>query len=211
MITNSFKQELIKILIDKLLISIILLFVGLYIHYQVEDYKSKQSLIFKLNETRIQKIADVWEQLYLYEKANNDLYYDIQQTVSNKFSAEKIEQNQRAVLIKIELINENFINVLNRNRFWIGEAQYIDLAKYATLLKERSEMRNEVYSALALAVVVGGIVTVLTNPFVGVLATAVSSGIITQTKKDKLISLDTEVEKRKAYVLLVRDKIFSEN
>ncbi len=65
----SLKDELVKVVIDKtllLIVSFVVIFVG---HSKLEEYRSKQSFVNKINEIKVIKIAEIWEAAAEYEVA----------------------------------------------------------------------------------------------------------------------------------------------
>ncbi len=113
--------ELIKIFVDKLLIAIILVGVGYFANHSLEQFKADQSFYGEINKIRVQRIADVWEEVYSFE---------------DRFSA--VSKNKAAIL-KACIDNKNctgletriaeaqapmdiekLTKVVQLNRFWLG-------------------------------------------------------------------------------------------
>lgn len=67
---SSFKEDLIKILVDKLLVGLLLIIVGIWSTNLIERLKSERSFSAELAKIRAEKIAEVWEKVYLYEAAS---------------------------------------------------------------------------------------------------------------------------------------------
>ena len=71
--TESLKEELIKIIIDKFLIAVLILIFGFFINIWLEKYKSYQSLSVHMVKTQAEKIGTVWELMYQYDEYTDDI------------------------------------------------------------------------------------------------------------------------------------------
>lgn len=80
---NRFKREIFKIILDKLLIGVLLVVVGVFANYIVEKYKFEEGFRTELNKTRVARIGEVWVNLYIYE-ASVDNVVDQFRTIVTK-------------------------------------------------------------------------------------------------------------------------------
>jgi hypothetical protein len=92
-----------------------------------------------LNRIRVSKIAEVWEKVYLYEAAVEKIMEIVNieprkpeseptTHVTMKIPPEKdllktYEQNEKS--------HDELLELLNKNRFWLGEDNYSEIKKYA--------------------------------------------------------------------------------
>jgi hypothetical protein len=74
---KAFRRDLIKIIVDKLLITLILTVVGLFAAVIVEKSKSRENFSAEVNKMRVEKIGEVWNKIYLYEAAIEDAHASV--------------------------------------------------------------------------------------------------------------------------------------
>ncbi len=125
----TFKEEIAKLAIDKILLGSI---IGLAIYYgtiQLEEIKADESLKSELNKMRIVKIAEVWEKAADFEMDFYKLYHEVEsEKVSMIIDNEKITEEEiyKREKIKpyIKLVGESraeFLMVIHKNSFYLGD------------------------------------------------------------------------------------------
>lgn len=139
----SLRDELIKILVEKLFLALILAAFGFYLNRLLEEFRSRLSFSTELNKVRVNKIADVWEKLYEFEQCA-----ELSQTVGLG-SRDRFQK----------LFDELHL-LMQRNRFWIGEEAYDRINSYKVLLKNLTEVQDEAKAASLRAQVDGARQTV---------------------------------------------------
>lgn len=95
---EKLKHDLIKIVIDKLLIAFILILFGFIGNLFLEKQKSINSLSSHANQIRLEKISEIWEAVYLLYKYE-DKFKKVSVIYNDKY--EKYKKNN----MKIRLIN----------------------------------------------------------------------------------------------------------
>ncbi len=137
---DQLKKELLKILVDRLLIGCLLVFAGLFANYLIEKYKFEEGFRTELNKTRVARIGEVWENLYVYEAAVDNLLDHFRNiVVESKSEEEELRRRKKELppLIKShEQALTQFIVAKLKNRFWIDEDSYSDITEYSNVLSE---------------------------------------------------------------------------
>jgi hypothetical protein len=110
-------------------------------YYSVEQAKlqSRRSFIDELNKTKIGKIADIWERVFIYEASVEETMrtFSLRAPADEGDSASQMdvvvatdtnpkESYQRSVALHKELID-----TLNRHRFWLEEDDYLAIKEFA--------------------------------------------------------------------------------
>jgi hypothetical protein len=130
----TYKQEIKKLLIDKLLIALILAVFGLLASLLIERYKSTQSFSEELNKLRVEKIAEVWESVFIYESKIDRLYSELLNTTSSNIR--DLNHIDSIFSARIDFLEKERIRIMelgDKNRFWIGESSYEDIKNYLVL------------------------------------------------------------------------------
>jgi hypothetical protein len=134
---DSFKKDLIKIAIDKLLVALILVVVGFFATNLIERFKTERSFSAELNKMRVEKISQVWEKIYQLEAAYDEsdrMTMDYYASAKTKSLEEGRAVYQRLIMdpvtksvgpLQIELEQ-----LLIKNRFWLGEEMYREIYYY---------------------------------------------------------------------------------
>jgi hypothetical protein len=184
---KALKADLTKIVVEKLLIGAVILCLGMFTANRIEHFKSSQSFISEFNKLRVQKIGEVWEQVYVWEavveqnsaRAWNILgkggptLEDIRQTATEL--AGVADENIRK---KNELLA-----AANKNRFWIGEEQYEAITDYVAVTERyQSELERATHPMQRDAAV----------------------------SKDAALKLDAERKKKRATFLAIRAQMLRE-
>ena len=135
---SKLKNDLVKIVIDKLLIGILILIAGLYGNSWLEKYKSTQSFNTDIRKIQVQKIGEAWEALYAFEASTDKL---IRQTLDNEMEQAGIGTKNTRLITETTMspkVNSEFHKALVKktisNRFWLGENQYESIIDYSNLL-----------------------------------------------------------------------------
>ena len=140
------KKDLIKIVVDKLLIALILILLSLIVDRQIDRYRSKLSFRKELNVTRAEKIGFVWESINLAQAlTDSDMDKIIDEVRKQDVFRDKLkkgqisnEQWETEFAASGNKINELYASrseqftsislVIEGNIFWLGEKHY-SLAK----------------------------------------------------------------------------------
>jgi hypothetical protein len=137
-LNQEFKNDIVKIVIDKLLIGILILIIGLYGNSLLEKYKSAQSFNTDISKIQAKKIGEVWECLYTFE-ASTDKW--VQQILKIEMESVDIKTRNMRLISEMTIpIKENdklrevLLKKVNSNRFWIGENQYDSIMDYTNFL-----------------------------------------------------------------------------
>ncbi len=206
--SDSFKQDIIKILIDKLLIGVILIGSGFYVNAALEHYKSQQSFMSELNKVRVEKIGEVWEKLYEYEHANEDLYKKFLVTDISAIDLAGIEEMFNENVRKNSSLHSDVLGVMNKHRFWTGEETYNQILEYCNLIKNTQDERIKIVS-----VEIREQASVPTTGIVGAISKVTTLMVMEGLNSDakaQLQDLEEELRHRRQSVLDVRDRLFSE-
>jgi hypothetical protein len=154
----SFKQDLIKILVDKVLIGIFLVIIGIFSTSFIEKLKSERSFSAELDKIRAEKIGEVWEKVYLYEAASKlireKLILELLDAGARNLEKTKHpsadlngikdikqevkEMDEKEMRKDPPYFKENveLMNTLNKNRFWLGEDMFSDIEHYLAASEE---------------------------------------------------------------------------
>ncbi|HXF40764.1 MAG TPA: hypothetical protein VN687_13700 [Blastocatellia bacterium] len=65
----TLRNELIKIIVDKLFLAAVLAVFGFFLNRLLERFRSRLSFSTELNKIRVSKIAELWEKLYEFEQS----------------------------------------------------------------------------------------------------------------------------------------------
>lgn len=137
---SSFKKEIFKIVLDKLLIGILLVVAGVFANYLVEKYKFEEGFRTELNKTRVARIGEVWENLYIYEASVDNVVDQFRTIVIEENSAEdELKRKEKELPPLIEIQGQTLANLIaasHKNRFWIGEETYLEIINYTNVLED---------------------------------------------------------------------------
>jgi hypothetical protein len=129
-----------------------------------KELERERSFADELNKTRVAKIGEVWEKLNLYEAATDVAVKELEQakkTIDKKWGdylASNLRSNHKGVPVtgmdgwmviseeyreqlqnivnKKQSIEDGVLEVLNRNRFWIGETEFLEIRSYIEITDE---------------------------------------------------------------------------
>jgi hypothetical protein len=137
---SSLKSEILKIVIDKLLIGAILLGLGFAANHMLEQYRNKESFKTELNKTRVAKIGEVWELLYTFEADVDKLVQEFTKIAVEAKSDQDQLKKQKEVLAPLATQGrkslEKLVRTAKQDRFWIGDEMYNDVMSYIDVLGE---------------------------------------------------------------------------
>jgi hypothetical protein len=83
---------------------------------QQRELEQERSFANELNKTRVAKIAEVWEELNLFEAT----------TIKNIMDKHRVDFDDANIRYK------KIIDLIYKNRFWLGEEQYSEMVSYCT-------------------------------------------------------------------------------
>lgn len=98
-------------------------FIAYIFSLKAQEVASRRSFSDELNKIRIQKIGEVWEQLDKNEAEVDDL-------LDNANQAPGANKNVEGAVDSILKLFKEDIDVLNKNRFWLGEQTYNRIKDY---------------------------------------------------------------------------------
>ena len=154
---ESFRREIIKIIVDKALIGILLVIVGFFSTNITEKLKTERSFSSELNKIRAQKIGEVWEKVYLYEAeveaetqalissaerfaestpTSTSTPRDYQEVV--KEAENEIRKKMEEGKIPSEKAYRELKDLINKNRLWLGERSYSEVSEYISTTSDYS-------------------------------------------------------------------------
>ncbi len=137
---NELKKDLLKILFDRFMIGVLLIFIGLFANYLIEKYKSQEGFRIELNKTRVARIGEVWENLYMYEASVDNLVDHFTKiTIEAKSEEEELKRKKEELPASIKTFEQalaQLVAVRLKNRFWIGEDSYLEITNYSDVLSE---------------------------------------------------------------------------
>ncbi len=124
------KEDIIKLVVDKLLIGLILVGVGFYVSSNLDKMKSDNELTKELAKIQAEKIGETWADIYLLEEKAGQFYTYVFGTDTTFMK--KIEQTIEQGEFEQEAIK--VFDKINRNRFWLGEENHDEAKRYVSLL-----------------------------------------------------------------------------
>jgi hypothetical protein len=134
---DNFKRDLIKIVVDKLLVALILVVVGFFATNLIERFKTERSFSAELSKMRVEKISQVWEKIYQLEAAYDESdrmtkdYYISAKTKSPEDDKALYQRLIMDPLIKsVGPLQIELEQLLIKNRFWLGEEMYEEIYYY---------------------------------------------------------------------------------
>lgn len=140
MLNTQFRKDLFKIILDKLLIGILLVIFGAIANQVVEKYRFEEGFRTELNKTRVARIGETWENLYIYEASVDNVVDQFRTIVIEEDSdEEEFRRKQIELPPLIEIQGQALTNLLAtsyKNRFWIGEDNYLEIINYTNILEE---------------------------------------------------------------------------
>ncbi len=140
---EEFKYDILKIILDKFLIGVLIIIIGLYGNSILENQKQSLSFNNDLSKIQAQKIGDVWELLYIFEASTDSLIRQVAtidiETTSIEERNERIISEVTGLATKNSKLYDDLIEKTVMNRFWLGEIQYNSVKDYSALLIEYLE------------------------------------------------------------------------
>jgi len=122
----TLKEELLKTLLDKGVLGLLLLGCGFYLNRLLERFRTSLSFSTELNRTRVTRIGDVWEKLYEFEQCAE---------LSNRPGAERGKKSFAGLFDELH-------DLIQHNRFWIGDSAYNEINAYKRLLRDLTNARE---------------------------------------------------------------------
>lgn len=201
---TPYKKELYKIAFEKLLIALTLVIAGFFATRLLEEYKSQQSFHAELNKTRIQKIGELWEKVYLFASLDEKLFsrssnstFSLIESISGKTQEEikKMEEERKEKLKndRQKLANE-LEELLPKYRFWLSEDNYQAVMEFYYL----SQQYNSANAVVA---------------FIRERKKNTGASSFTEAENkviNDLENLHTEVVEARKNILAIRDQILEE-
>jgi hypothetical protein len=103
----------------------------------LKDLESGRSFADELNRIKLAKVAEVWERVYVYEAAVEDLMRGVE--VSGGPASEgglvlRDGGGLKADYERSKALRKEVVDVLNRDRLWLGDDSYYKLRQYADVM-----------------------------------------------------------------------------
>ncbi len=145
--TDKFKE----LMLDRVVIGGIVGVVVYFSTVQLEKNKADEAFNIAVNQMRVQKIAEVWEEAALFEEKFNDLYLAIDQAKfeidffrPNKATKELVYKRQDVINAadKFELAREEFLSKIRQNRFYLGKNLEEHIFRYHRELTSIAMLQN---------------------------------------------------------------------
>ncbi|MCL9782103.1 hypothetical protein M9194_11760 [Vibrio sp. S4M6] len=163
---QDFWRDILKNIIDKLLVGGIV-GVAIFLSTQwLESYKQLNSTNIEINQKKIEKLAEVWEQAYLLDKhfqKYESIYVEIDKTFKGALNSMKnnlkhgahVKDEERKIYDleaktkdkyskKLAEANKEhlrlFQKTLDKNRFWIEDKYLIPLEEYSHAVGELARL-----------------------------------------------------------------------
>lgn len=150
----SFREEIVKIVVDRLLIGLLLLLAGLLINVTLEKYKSEQSFNRNLSEKRLEVLSECWRLANAVDLESIELRSVLSDIVKVRLgeleSAKDWEEDQEkrmeiereiSLAVKQEAGSKlskqteaikKALSYVRENRFWLEPKEYITLEHFLT-------------------------------------------------------------------------------
>lgn len=131
---RALKNELIKIIADKLMIAFIIALAGFLFNLFLTHYKEEQGFLFQLNKTRVERLAEVWEKFYVVEDEVNDRMDELvalsKENLAIVTLMGPVSQQKEEIDSLGNVLRKNLI----KNRYWITPTEFDTLMSYSKLL-----------------------------------------------------------------------------
>lgn len=154
----ALKSDLTKIVVEKLLIGAVILCLGIFTANRIEHFKSNQSFITEFNKLRVQKIGEVWEQVYVWEDLDEQNSAKVLQLtlhpghINNNEDVKEMHSRMDALSNETAEKKHAVLAAANKNRFWIDEEQYAAITAYLKAAEDyRAALERTTYSSASMA------------------------------------------------------------
>jgi hypothetical protein len=154
----AFRRDLIKLALDKLLIGGVILGLGLLGSQWLEKFKNREAFVFEINKTRVEKISEIWEKLYVYEPNFQAAIADVgvrPPAIDPFLNDEEVQRQMQEYIDRVSQHEKNLRTVggninaaIEAKRFWLTDEEYTHIANYlkaadeyfvALIAKDRKE------------------------------------------------------------------------
>jgi hypothetical protein len=142
---KAFRRDIIKLVLDKLLIGGVILGLGLLGSHWIEKFKNREAFVSELNKNRVEKISEIWEKLYVYEPSLQSTIntLDSPPTRDPDLSDEEWEMQVKQYYgraseeqKKLGTIGEEIHSSIEAKRFWLNDEEYNNIRNYLEAAKE---------------------------------------------------------------------------
>lgn len=124
----TFAQQAVLTVLDKFVIAVLVLVIGMYASRALERYKAREAFIAGYTAKHISAISDAWRLMYSWEDfvrrsfRRQRIYTDEQWHALMDDLGDAVEESQRRELAVRDYVESN--------RFWLGERLYGCLVVY---------------------------------------------------------------------------------
>lgn len=122
---ESLNDNIILTIIDKLIIGLFIVIIGMFANKYIERFKSKQALYSELAKEKIKKIGECWQLAYEFEALIKGmvrkaaeiqvLYIESKEEMNRKLIEEVGPAEERS-----KKLSNEFQMYVEKNRFWLG-------------------------------------------------------------------------------------------
>ena len=132
---SDLSEKLLLILIDKLLLSIAVLFAAYLINQKLELYKQKQALTMEVAKERIKAVSNVVKPLSDYLMHLNILLSNLKTIRERSVKGEKVPQAEvnEKISLQLSIVFKKFevaFKEIELNSFWLGSELSYEFHKY---------------------------------------------------------------------------------
>ena len=124
-LTQSFCEDLILLLVDNILIGTVVLILGFFANKKLDEYRIKKTYQAEVAKQQLAKVGEAWEFAYLFE--HTTISY-VREACNILINTEEGYTDKDKYKIILEPIHEKaciqsteFTEFVEKNRFWLGE------------------------------------------------------------------------------------------
>jgi len=138
--------EILKIILDKLLIGALLVIAGLFGNQFLENYKSNLALRNEISKIQAQKFGEVWEKAFYNGTTVIKFAYKLIEVKEKALADQQLksDEDKKAWIISeirpeydmISLRLKETEEAAARNRFWLGDCGHDQVAGYSNAFSE---------------------------------------------------------------------------
>ncbi|WP_063650552.1 hypothetical protein [Aliivibrio fischeri] len=135
----TLKDEIKKLILDRLVFGLLVGVVVYFSTVQLEKNKADEAFNIAVNQIRVQKIAEVWQEAALFEEKFDDLYFAVDNAYfeiglfeSTEVSEKIIYERKEVALAakNVEDARKKFLAKIRLNRFYLGRSLEAHVHEY---------------------------------------------------------------------------------
>ena len=124
-LTQSFCQDLILLLVDSILIGIVVFILGFFANKKLDGYRIKRTYQAEVAKLQLAKVAEAWELAYLFEYTTKSYVSKACNILINKEEGYTDKDKYKIILEPIHekacILSTEFTEFVEKNRFMLGE------------------------------------------------------------------------------------------